>query len=71
MRAILVIVVLVLVLAWVGWLSLSTPDGNPTLQVNTDKVKADSAVIVEKSKQAIDNVANKIDDSGEPQGATD
>ena len=71
MRAILVIVVIVLVLAWVGWVNLSTPDGNPTLQINSDKVKADSAAIVEKSKQAIDNAANKIEENVEPQGATE
>ena len=71
MRAILVIVVILVVLALVGWVSFSTPDGDPTLRIDADKVKQDTAVIVEKSKQAIDNVANKIDEGTEPQNATE
>ena len=66
MRAILVIVVLVLVLAGVGWLSFSSPDGDPTIRINSEKVKSDSAVIVEKSKEALSNVAERIDERAEP-----
>ena len=56
MRTILVIVLVVLVLAWVGWVNLSNPDGDPTLQINSEKVKADSAEIIDKSEQAIENI---------------
>ena len=66
MRAILVIVVLVLVLAGVGWLSFSSPDGDPTIRINSEKVKSDSAVIVEKSKEAFSNAAERIDERVEP-----
>ena len=59
MRAILLIVVILVVLALVGWVSFSTPDGDPTLRIDADKVKQDTAVIVEKSKQALDNVAKQ------------
>ena len=71
MRALLVIVVLVVVLALVGWISLSTPDGDPTLRVNSDKVKEDTAVIVDKTKQAIGNVADKVNESTESQSVTE
>ena len=62
MRVILLIVVLLLIGAGVGWLSFSSPDGDPTLRVNSEKVKQDTAVIVEKSKQALDNLNNKVNE---------
>ena len=71
MRALLIIVVLVVVLALVGWIRFSSPEGDPTIRVDSDKVKADTAVIVEKTKQAIDNTANKIEENTEPQGVTE
>ena len=71
MRAILVIVVLALVLGWVGWLKFSSPDGDPTIRIDADKVKADTGMLVEKSKQAIDSAEKKIDQSVESDGATE
>ena len=68
MRAILVIVVVVLVLAWVGWVQFSTPDGDPTLRINADKVKSDSAAIVEKSGEALQKASDNINENTEPQG---
>lgn len=61
MRALIAIVLLMLVLGLIGWLRFSSPDGNPTIQVDTEKVKQDTAEIVEKSKQAVDTAAKKID----------
>ena len=62
MRAVIVIVVLAVVLVLVGWVSFSSPEGNPTIRVNSEKVKNDTAVIVDKTKQAVENVADKVDD---------
>ncbi len=67
MRAIVVVVVLLFILVLVGWLRLSSQDGNPSIQLETDKVKEDTATIVEKSKQAIDNATETSDQSTEPE----
>ncbi|MCC7335044.1 MAG: hypothetical protein IT422_08105 [Pirellulaceae bacterium] len=63
MRALIVIVILLLILAAVGWLKFSSPNGDPTLRVDTEKVRQDTSTIVEKSKQAVDHAAEKIDAS--------
>ncbi len=66
MRVFIVIVLLLLILGLVGWIQFSSPDGNPTIRVDTGKVKEDTAVIVEKSKQAVDHAAETIDASNDP-----
>ncbi len=63
MRAIIGIGILLLVLAWVGWVQFSSPDGDPTIRVDADKVRQDTSVIVEKSKQVLDETAEKVDAS--------
>lgn len=63
MRAVIIVLVIVLILAAVGWLQFSSPNGDPTLRVDTDKVKQDTTGIVEQSKQAIDRTAEAVDAS--------
>ncbi len=63
MRALIVIVVILLILGLVGWLRFSLPDGNPTIRVDTQKVKQDTSELMENSKQAVDIAAEKIDQS--------
>lgn len=63
MRALIVIAVLVALLVWAGWLQFSSPNGDPTLRVDTDKVRHDTSNMVEKSKEAVDSAAQKIDAS--------
>ena len=62
MRALIVIVLLAVVLGLVGWVTYSTPDGDPTIRVNTEKVKQDTSEIVERSKRAIDATSERIDE---------
>ena len=62
MRAILVIVVLFVVLALVGWIRFGSASGDPTITIDSEKVKSDTAEVVEKTKQAFDNVANEVDE---------
>lgn len=61
MRAIIGVAVLLLVLAWGGWVQFSSPDGDPTMRVDADKARQDTAVMVEKSKRALDETAAKVD----------
>ncbi len=62
-RAVIVIVLLLLVLGLFGWIQFQSPDGDPTIRVDADKVQQDTSEIVEKSKQVIDSAAEKIDAS--------
>ncbi|WP_182868177.1 hypothetical protein [Stieleria mannarensis] len=73
MRAVIGIVVLLLVLAWVGWVQFSSPDGDPTLRVDSDKVRQDTAEIVEKSKHVVERAAEEIDENleSEPEFETE
>ena len=61
MRALIIIILLVAVLVFAGWITLTNPDGDPTIRVNSDKVKQDTSTILDKSKQAIDNFKENTD----------
>ena len=63
MRALAVIAVIVLLLSIVGWLKFSSPDGNPTIRVDRNKIEHDTAVMVDESKEALDQAAQKVDAS--------
>ncbi|WP_283434617.1 hypothetical protein [Neorhodopirellula lusitana] len=63
MRVLIVVVVILVILGLVGWLRFSSPDGNPTIRVDTQKVKQDTSELMENSKQAVDIAAEKIDQS--------
>ena len=63
MRTILFVAVLLFALGWIGWVKFSSPEGDPTIRVDSDKVKQDTAVIIEKSKDAFDDASNNIDES--------
>ena len=56
MRFILTLILLLIVLAVFGWISFSSPDGNPTLRVNTERVKEDTSRIIDRSRDAIDDL---------------
>ncbi len=61
MRAVIVILVVLLILALVGWLQFSSIDGGPGVRLNTEKIEQDTSAVVEDSQQAIQRAADKID----------
>jgi predicted PurR-regulated permease PerM len=64
MRAVIVVAVLLLILGLivlVGWVGFSSPDGDPTLRVDTDKVQRDTSAIVENAKEVANEAAVNID----------
>ena len=61
MRALLIAALIVVVLLFVGWIRFSSPDGNPTIQIDTEKVKQDTSALVEKAKDAADEVDRRVD----------
>jgi hypothetical protein len=72
MRVLIVVAVLLLICGLVGWVQYSSSDGNPTIHVDTEKVKQDTASIIEKSKQAIDGATEKkMEHNIDPQTVTE
>jgi len=63
MRAVVIILVLLLILGLVGWIQFGSPDGDPGIRIDTQKVEEDTSKMVQKSKQAIGDAAEKIDES--------
>jgi len=63
MRMLFVIVAVIVLLTLVGWLRFSSPGGNPTIQVDVEKVEQDTTKIIEKSKAAVNKAAEEIDAS--------
>lgn len=61
MRAVIIIAFLILVLVAVGWIRFFSPDGNPAVQVDTDKVQEDTSTFVEESKRALGGAADAIE----------
>jgi len=62
MRAIIVILFVVLILAAVGWLRFSSPNGNPSMEIDTAKVRQDTSDVVEGSKRAVGVAADDLDE---------
>ncbi len=61
MRALMIVAIVILILVAVGWLRFFSPDGNPTVQIDTDRVQQDTAEFVEESKRAMDGAADAIE----------
>lgn len=71
MRVLIVICVILLVLAVIGWLRFSSDSGDPTIRLDTEKIQTDSSEMMRQSRQAIDSAAREIDASidAEPVGS--
>jgi hypothetical protein len=61
MRAIVIVAFLILLMVAIGWLRFYSPDGNPAVEVDTDKMKEDTSAFVEESKKAMEGAADAID----------
>jgi hypothetical protein len=61
MRALIFVVAIVLLMAVIGWLRFTSDDGDPSVRVDTDKMKQDTSSLVETTKDAADGAANAID----------
>ncbi len=63
MRALVAIIVIFIILGFAGWITFSTPNGEPTLRVDTNKVKEDTSAIVEKSKELTHQAVDQVEDA--------
>lgn len=61
MRTVIIVAFLILILVAVGWLRFFSPDGNPSVQVDTEKVKDDTSAFVDESKRVVGQAADSID----------
>ena len=53
MRAVIVILVLLLILGIVGWVQFGWEEGDPTLRLDTDKIKHDTSTMVEETNDLV------------------
>jgi hypothetical protein len=61
MRAVVVVIVIAIVLVLVGWLQFGIFDGDPTIRMNTDKVKQDTSAIVDETRNAAEEIDRRVD----------
>lgn len=65
MRALLVIAVLFVVFLLIGWLRFGSVDGDPTLQVDSERVRQDTEQVVDQSKELVNKAAVEVDRAAE------
>lgn len=60
MKAVLVVAAILALLFCLGWMSFASNDGNPSVTIDTEQVKEDTATAVQKGKdivvEGIDNL---------------
>lgn len=61
MRVLIAVIVIVAILGFVGWIKFGTPNGDPTLQLDTNKMKEDTSAIVDKSKELTNQALDQVD----------
>ncbi len=59
-RVLFVIVAIVLLLMLFGWLRYGTPDGRPSIQVDTDKVQQDTNEIANQTERVIERATEAV-----------
>lgn len=65
MRALLGLIAAVLILALVGWISFGSSSDRSTVNIETEKIKQDTAGIVEATKNVAEDVSNSADEVSE------
>ena len=63
MRALLVIVVVVLALVLIGWLQVSSPEGDPTIRVDTEQVEQDTESMINASEEMAEEAESTLSNS--------
>ncbi len=67
MRTFLVIVVILLLMIFGGWIVFRSSDGSAGVELRTDKIERDTSEAVEKSREWVDHAANEVDRSIDPE----
>ena len=56
MRALLIILGILVILVIIGWIRFSNDGGDPTIQIDAEKAREDTAEVIDRTEEAIDNV---------------
>ncbi len=62
MRAVLVLIVIVLIMAFAGWLVFDFGGNRPSMEIRTEKIEQDTGKVLYKSKELLhhtDEAVNK------------
>ena len=67
MRAILILVFVVVILALVGWVTFSRDGDRTSINIETQEIKDDSRKMIESGKSFIEKAEEKIDETIRPE----
>jgi len=59
MKALAIILVLVVLMVFFGWLTFTSIGGNPTVSLNTEQVRQDTEQAADATRRAADTAAGK------------
>jgi hypothetical protein len=59
MRALLIAIVIIVLMVFFGWLTFSSMGGKPTVSLNTEQVREDTAEAADATKRTADKAAVK------------
>lgn len=66
MRAILILVGVVIVLALIGWVTFSTSPDRATMNVETETIKQDTSEMVDAGERLVESAEDSLDDDESP-----
>ena len=67
MRLILLLAAIVLLLALLGWVSVSSGPDRSSINIETDEIKHDTGELMESGADALRRTGEKLDESNAPQ----
>jgi hypothetical protein len=59
MKALAIILVIVVLMVFFGWLTFRSDGGNPSVSLNTEQVRQDTGEVADATKKAADSAAVK------------
>jgi hypothetical protein len=62
MRALLLLVAIVLILAVVGWISFSSEPGRSSINIETDEIREDTGEVMREGSELLRNAEEEIRD---------
>ena len=63
MRWVIAVVVIVLIMALLGWLRFDNQEGNPSIEMDTNRMQQDTQEVVDQAKDAVGASAGAKDGS--------
>jgi hypothetical protein len=70
MRAFIILVALVVILALVGWVTFSEDSGRSSINLETDEIRQDTGEALNKGSELLKEAEEEVSPSGDPQSTT-